>query len=279
MCRSARMWTKTEPTPTDDTVNGMQFIEVHDYSYKPTPRFSPNGGRLYFGVELEVEWGDNRNLLFGIVRRFGEDRLYLKYDSSVENGVEIVFQPFQISAYKQGAYREMLDNVFDLRHNGYLSYDARSSCGMHVHVPKSVLTTADLYKTYRFFYKNRGFIQRISGRTYDQMDNWARIPNNIYSALMWAKYDHDDDRHVCLNKYPSDTYEFRIFRGTLHPIGFFKNLEFVELLVEFVRTHSFRDMDSIQPFWRMMEKKRKQYPNLCFWLQERDLNIETFLAA
>ena len=75
---------------------------IHDYSYKPEPIFYGNGER-FFGVELEIDDGgnrkDNAQILLDIANS-GDEKIYIKCDGSLDDGMEIVTHPMTLADHK-----------------------------------------------------------------------------------------------------------------------------------------------------------------------------------
>ena len=67
-------------------------------------------------------------------------------------------------------------------------------------------------------------------------------------------------RYYAINFCPEDTIECRIFRGTLSPIGYFANMEFIEAAFQFSMTNGIRDMRE-ENFLRYAGDQRKLYPS------------------
>lgn len=69
---------------------------IQSYYYKPDPIFYGDGKR-YFGVELEIDEGGERDeharKLIHIANTGSQDRLYVKHDGSLNDGFELVSHP------------------------------------------------------------------------------------------------------------------------------------------------------------------------------------------
>jgi hypothetical protein len=81
----------------------------------------------------------------------------------------------------------------------------------------------------------------FSRRNYDRIDQWAKkmdLVNDIYAddteddaqGKFSDKYGNGD-KYVALNTAHHNTYELRIFRGTLKPETFYATMQFVDNLV------------------------------------------------
>ena len=108
-------------------------VSIHNYSYKPDPIFfkNPNENSKYFlGVELETESkGNCRSSCAEEINEISK-LYYLKNDSSIEDGFEIVTHPFSHSWYNENKsiFNDLLDT---LRDHGFRSYNT-STCGIHI---------------------------------------------------------------------------------------------------------------------------------------------------
>ena len=115
---------------------------IKDYYYKPSPIFYklPEESRVrYYGVELEIDCGgrddDNADSLYNIANR-ESDVLYIKSDSSLDEGMELVSHPCSVQYHKQTfSWKEIMKEAVDL---GYRSHNT-STCGLHIHIGRNDL--------------------------------------------------------------------------------------------------------------------------------------------
>ena len=214
---------------------------------------------LLYGVELEVEHKVDSERGAKYASKFlDKDYVTFKRDGSLGHaGFEIVTRPDSIAVHKR-----KFKAMFDDRPGREMTSWSNGRCGMHVHITKSALSQLQLGKMLCFLNEpaNVHMISKIAGR---KPGRWCRAYKKKISDV-----NRPDDRYVALN-ITSKTAECRIFRGTLSQAGFFKNLEFVQALVEFCSpaNRGIREAVSAKEFCRWLP--RKSYPTLHKFLVER----------
>jgi len=214
---------------------------------------------LRYGVELEVEHKTDAEKGAKYVSKF-LDKQYVtfKRDGSLgHTGFEIVTRPDSMEVHKR-----KFKALFDDRPGKQLTSWSNGRCGMHVHITKSELSQLQLGKMLCFLNEpaNTNMISKIAGR---KPGRWCRVYKKKVTDI-----HRPDERYVALN-ITEHTAEVRIFRGTLSQAGFFKNLEFVQALVEFCApaNRGIREAVSAREFCRWLP--RKSYPTLHKFLVER----------
>jgi len=230
---------------------------------------------IKFGIELEVgcDKGVDRSTCAGLMSDAFEfagcDPLsycVYKEDGSLCdcNGFEIVTRPDCPSVHKRvfgGALR-------DVRLRGKMSSFDNGNCGMHIHVSRAPLN--DLWVGRLLVLVNGSSMQpllhKIAGRSGNRYTNYD-------SSKKLTSVRRGSDRYEALNVTSDNTIEFRIFRGTLNPVSFVKNIEFVEAALEFTRTatRSLRDAGDVTSFVSFVSKERKSYPTLHQFITSRGL--------
>jgi hypothetical protein len=225
---------------------------------------------FYMGFEIEIAQKhstiDQQSLTHLLKEKFGKDRLYCMHDGTIQSstgchGLEVVSHPFTWQNYKDTSYKwdEML--IF-LRSCGWKSN--LEGVGFHVHTSKAAWGSFQIYKLLQLVYKNQPWICKIAQRrptTYCTMSN-----KDFDEAVLVAKdkKNRKPDHYAAINLNngngsASDTIEFRMFQGTLEPLLFHKNMEFVRACFQY--TFNFRDM-SQQGFEAYVVKNNREYPCL-----------------
>lgn len=211
---------------------------VREYHYKPVPIFYGDGTR-YFGVELEIDGGgeshENARLIQAVANEDAQ-HIYIKHDSSLDSGLEIVTHPMTLAYHMSGMpWRKMLRKAVSL---GYLSHQT-GTCGLHVHINRDSLgitrqqqddTIARILFLVETFWHE---LLRFSRRTQGQLNHWAARygrKDEPKDVLKSAKGSYN--RYTCVNLTPSDTIEFRIFRGTLKYNTLIATLQLVETICD-----------------------------------------------
>jgi hypothetical protein len=190
-----------------------------------------------FGVEVECHVLNHEsidNAVARLHRSYGRDGYYVtKSDGSLIHGFEVVTRPDSMEVHR----REWVRMFNAIAENEWLKQHLRSwaapsrCCGIHVHIDKSSLSQMQLGKMLVFLNdeNTRRFVQKVAGRGANSYTTFEDGKKVIEGKKL--KYGTSPNRYVALN-VGSKTAEIRIFRGTLNPESFFKNLDFVEALVE-----------------------------------------------
>jgi len=243
---------------------------IKPYNYNPEFKFYKTKvdkrNLLYFGIELEVEScnSNKKDMIKSL-----PDFVYVKSDSSINNGFEIVSHPMTYRWLNKYAdkWNRILTN---LRKKGYRSYDT-TTCGMHIHLSKAAFSNFHLYKFMKMFYDNRNFVLNISQRAAGTLSQWASVSdsekNIIYKAKNKAK--GYEDRHTAINLERDNSVEIRIFRGTLCLPSFWKNIEFAKAMYDFSRDSSLELINEVG-FRDFVRFRRKEFFNLHDFLWSKD---------
>ena len=174
---------------------------VQSYYYKPEPIFYGEGNR-YFGVELEIDEGGERDdracQLMGIANGNGLEHLYIKHDGSLDNGMELVSHPMTLDYHRdEMPWASILTEAVRM---GYTSHQAQT-CGLHVHINRNALgeteaAQEDVVARILFFVENHwNELLRFSRRTRSQMEQWA------------ARYGRKDDPKAMLDHAKKNQFE------------------------------------------------------------------------
>lgn len=239
---------------------------IYRHDYKPFPRFKylKNDDRVYFGLENEAE-GDRTT-----ADKIDKDFWYCKEDGSLQHGFEMVSHPATYN-YLMSKKEEIGKTLKFLADNGMKSYDT-TTCGMHIHISKNHFTSLDIYKFLDFFYKNQDFIFKISQRKkIDELSEWASLEREVETVRDRVKKSKDKNntiRYSAINLQNSKTIEFRIFKGTLKVESFYKNIQFVKSLSEWVKITSIKDLTE-QNFKNYISQNKKTYSYLFNFIHER----------
>lgn len=221
---------------------------------------------LWLGVELEVVSKDGSfRSGYDPTLEAVKDFAILKYDGSLPpHGFEICTVPGTLAWHKQA-----WEGFFQKAAPHLLSYDAPGRCcGMHIHISKDAVTALQAGKMQVFVAEpaNAEFLKAIAGRW---GNNYAQTR---YKTIKDGKKDryHDHFDALGYSSRTGRTLEFRIFRGTVNPNGFFKNLEFTVALVEFCKEVSINGL-TVGSFlsWFANSENRTQFPVLDDFLHRK----------
>lgn len=260
---------------------------------------------VWFGVELETNVRSGfhyGNLSKATQEALGRDFVILKHDGSIGRGFEIVTAPATLDVHRERwtAFLEQHADRDNQTFRGIDSWDSEQ-CGMHVHVSKP--GDWHVAKMRRFLNDplNMSQITNLAGRN---SSDYARFntehAHNMKGAIQYRaclprdgcgawQLSTDGKEHVYIkggcsrggrhsggtfngSRYESlnitnpNTVEIRIFRGTLDPAGFFKNLEFVHALYYYTKDESPVKMTWAN-FSAWVRANPSDYPALINWLE------------
>lgn len=254
---------------------------ILDHDYRPQPIFyqseKDTKNPLFFGIELEVESNGGE---FDCIVKHQPDWTYAKEDSSINNGFEIVTMPFSWLWYNEhlNEFSVMLGR---LRSKKFSSYET-NTCGIHIHLSKSAFSTLHFFRFLTFFYlneENKSFILKISQRLNENnIRQWASLWDTQTKDLVYKVKDGNSfGRYTAVNTQNKNTYEVRIFKGTLNLKSFRKNVEFCQAvykwtleLGEVSLLESLKSL-TVENFVAYVKRERKEYPNLLDFMIKRKL--------
>jgi hypothetical protein len=237
---------------------------IFGYCFKPKPRFfgtkqQPKDKILYFGCELEVAVDDDEDVEDKAVEvaALMKDRAYLKKDSSIGRGFEIVTHPHtweEIRKLWQDQWNEDIPG---------LSSHTSGTCGFHVHVSRAPLTKMHIQKIVVFVNapENHDLVKTVAQRA---CNKWGILK----ADKKIGHCAHSEERYEAVNLENRQTIEFRIFRGNMRKDRILKNLEFVKATIDFTRDRSYREL-SAGRFLEFVKANRKEFPNLDEYLSSR----------
>ena len=188
------------------------------------------------GIEIEIDNGgcdsDNATNILDIANAIDE-HIYIKKDSSIDDGFEIVSHPMTYDYHLNSMpWETTLKYCASL---GYRSHQT-STCGLHIHIGRHELgydeadQEATISKILYFVEKHWDEVLKFSRRTQDQIDRWARrygYKDCPKEMLDYAK-QLPNGRYSAINLLNHATIEFRLFRGTLKYKTFIATLQLVE---------------------------------------------------
>lgn len=230
---------------------------VHDYSYRPTPRFwksdgdgvaytmRPDPHTLYVGVEIEAERaaGTADRFLADADEEAGDEQyVYLKRDGSLgDGGVELVTHPATVDAFLR---RFPFAAVEQWTARGARSY-ARQSCGFHIHVSRSGFTRPHLWRFVRFQLANVQHCVRMAQRESQQWAEWSgdgmdEVKKHLPAMVKGEKAN--GRRYVAINFQNRNTVELRYFKGNLSPRIIRRQVLFVGAMHAYTQNMTLADM-------------------------------------
>ena len=222
---------------------------ILDYSYKPVPRFHGTGP-LYLGLELEISARYRHlNSCANVALTELGDLGYLKEDSSIDYGFEIVTHPMSYNWALDHFPWAMLDR---LRGAGCSS----EGNGLHVHISRAGFGgPTHVFRWLKFFHRNVEPILRIARRESDYATFSER---GRRCALDYAKGAHSD-RYQAINTQPLTTLELRIFASSLRAAEVKAAIGLAAASVEYTRGLTVADINAFDGW---------QWPAFATWLRD-----------
>jgi len=209
--------------------------------------------RVLLGLELEIETENDRTntaqkLLDGVGEYEGEQYALLENDASLDHGFEMVtaytgldVHREQLSFFKDDLYKPL---------KGAKSHDT-STCGLHVHICKSDMTTLHGAKMILFIndQANERLIKAIARRdsSYGSIKNKKEDKSWLKESLECRGKKSqlrrlNRDRYEALNFQNDNTVEFRLFKGSLKYETIMACLEFTYATWFFCREASTKNL-------------------------------------
>ena len=250
------------------------------YSAKPSPMFLGDGtGTGYYGVELEIDDGHDKQEAAKDISEAGGDHIYIKEDGSLScEGMEIVTHPATLNYHVNNfPWGEICEAALSY---GYRSHDT-DTCGLHIHASRSLfgsteieqdLTIAKIILLIDRWYDT--YVVRLARRRLSTMRRWADKPNAdirpedddgdaVYKSKKTA-----NSRYKAVNLCNYKTVEFRFFRGTLRQDTIIASIQWIDTLVRYCRNTQLKDLFSTN--WDDVFGDT-EYAELTEYLKQRNL--------
>ena len=225
------------------------YSESHDHNEHPVlfGEYKDEEHFAGFGFELEVDTTDvpdenNDDVAANLCSECGleENEMRFARDGSLNFGFECISEPHTVKDFwsKADKWRKMLTY---LAYHGYESHNP-GTCGLHVHVSRNMLgntlseQSSAIAKIYTFFDMNWDDLVKVSRRR-----DFGYCKKNIMSdsakyktkaETMYEKWRVDASRrsqnhYVALNNGNTNTFEYRLGRGTLNAWSFFSWIDLI----------------------------------------------------
>jgi hypothetical protein len=248
---------------------------IYSYTYKPRAQFF-GAGKYHLGFELEVEESDgndaDNNYIASLIEGKLRDRVYMKYDGSLDAGFEVVTHPHTLEEYHNNFDWSFLSTLVS---GNFVSWN-NSNCGFHVHISRKAFDAPSGYQAEvshkmrftKFIYDNQYQVERIAGR---KANDYASFGDKGQILRKVLHNDQRNGRYEVVNVYNDHTYEIRIFKGSLRKARLLSNIEFVHAVCEYTR--NMKVVAKHTPFaWSRFVKfvtdNEIQYPNLMLIIDE-----------
>ena len=253
---------------------------IHPWNYTPSSFkfFACNEDHTkvpFLGIEIEVEAMRNRasrNSGARLTRSIAKDWSWCMHDGSLgdngQMGFEIVTHPMTYNWFTEN-WANIKDLLTQLTTHGMRSWDS-GRCGMHIHITRTIMSDAHQMRFLNFIYGSANLAMSIGGRRYNDpaMERYAPFDAERRSDFLKYKVRRlsnpgADGHYVAVNANKPNTLEARWMRGTLSPMSFRKNVEFIQSVWDFTRKFghtSANEMNYIT--WLRGVPESKRFPNV-----------------
>ena len=225
------------------------YGESHDHNADPVlfGEYKDKAHFAGFGFELEVDTTDepeenNEEVAANLCSSCGleENEMRFAHDGSLNYGFECISEPHTVKDFwsKTDKWRKMLRY---LANHGYESHNP-GTCGLHIHVSRNMLgntlseQSSAIAKIYTFFDMNWDDLAKVSRRRdfgYCEKNNMSS--SAAYNTKAKTKYEkwrldasrRSQNHYVALNNGNTNTFEYRLGRGTLNAWSFFSWIDLI----------------------------------------------------
>jgi len=245
-------------------------------NWKPLPKFHGSSEtNSFFGIELEIEFensnfnhSETENLLLEISEQWRSGLWYHHMDGSLQNGIELVSHPMSAEFIKNELN---LDFVAELRNRGFRSWDTKT-CGIHIHIDKRGFDSPiHAYSFANLIYGNPLEWQKMAGRNSTRFASFDPNARDLVSFEIKGK-SRQRNRYVAVNCTNQNTFEIRIFRGSLNQARIRSAFELVIGAQNYTRQISIKDIHLGKLQWNHFSKylieNASEYPNANTYLEK-----------
>ena len=261
---------------------------IDSYDYKPDFHLyhlqDESDSDLHLGAEIEIDkGGENHNKSRALTAILGSDS-YAMHDGSLSDGFEIATMPASLNYHMNYInYQDAFDAASKL---GYRAHDT-STCGLHVHINRRFFGSAKATQNIKAAYmtlileRNWNEVVKFSRRDYHHIEEWADkrdLSDDLYSDdtdedITRKFYDKYDAKYVAVNTQHSNSFEIRIFRGTLRYETYIATLQFVSNLAHIAKECTTLTRAQQITFDDIVNYKR--HPELINYLATRGMQVES----
>ena len=229
---------------------------------------------LFYGNEIEMQVYRDQSR-YDIVEKFNEcfnydgfENIVCKHDGSLdsEKGFEMSSTNCSFEYHKETFWNDF----FELNPAQYCKAYNGFQCGIHWHFNRNVFTENQLRRLNCFYNhpKNKNLIVDIAGREGYQYCRF--VPSITFDDPI--RTSGDEFKYRVINFNNEHTIEVRIFRSNLKKISFFRYLEFVHSVNEWIRSSDQDNAENIT--WEyyfdwLLKNISRKFENLFFFLDDR----------
>lgn len=286
--------------PLPDLSDPIGNYHSHKNTWMFIPQRKGKEKSIPMGVEIEMHstLGNSKRAAISSASQIHlnhpDNQYYFEWDGSlVDGGFEMVTNPMTLEfhqewwepvlktlrkyavgysveqQYKKNNKRGDLDDFEKEAAEGE-SYDY----GIHVTISRKNIPDAAIAKLCKFFgdSKNKAFLWAVAQRAKMYGGYTLGSSNNPKLAdtliIKDKKVAGGVDRRQPVNIKGTSFIEFRLFRSTLNQVSFLKNLEFIDAIINYLKSAPGVKVDH-RTFilWLQKPENSKRYPNLLTYLQ------------
>jgi hypothetical protein len=247
---------------------------IHDHNYTPCIEFYGDDRKeLHLGLEYEVYNNTNsynNTTVAECINDAFSDFFYLKEDSSINNGFEIVSHPSTLHYHQKEVDYEKLTSL--LKSKGFSSDSKNGNCGIHVHIERNWIEyncgKLAAVKYGLFIHNIQKFAEILARRAGSHWADFSRIEQDYYKILAKSIKPYHADKYSAINYQHTDTIETRIFAGTIRSYRLLAAMEFCHAAINHVNnigyTHICQKHDYTlwSEFTEYVKKNTRLYTNL-----------------
>jgi len=229
---------------------------------------------LFYGNEIEMQVYRDQSR-YDIVEKFndcfnydGFENILCKRDGSLDadKGFEMSSTNCSFEYHKETFWNDF----FELNPAQYCKAYNGYQCGIHWHFNRNVFTEHQLKRLNCFYNhpKNKNLIVDIAGR--EGYGYCKFVPSITFDDPI--RTSGEDFKYRVINFNNEHTIEIRIFRSNLKKISFFRYLEFVHSVNEWIRSSDQDNAENIT--WEyyfdwLLKNISRKFENLFFFIDDR----------
>lgn len=240
----------------------------------------------FLGLEIEVEAQKEpatRASGARFVREAVGEWAYPVHDGSLRGertdgtggdyGFEIVTHPLSFEWINENwlDIKNLLNGLTDM---GFRSWEG-GRCGMHIHISRAPMSEAHQLRFIRFYYGHPMLAMCIGQRNSrdNYLSRFAPFDREPHGELIQKIRDFRNPgvrgHYAAINGTKRHTLECRWFRGTLNPISFRKNIEFIHAGWAFTSEYGNTSANEINFLkWLQRPEQRPQYSTLLSFIED-----------
>ena len=185
---------------------------------------APVNDVLYYGIELEVDNGLDREDMALFINDLFQNEVYLSRDGSLssDKGFEITYHPMSYKAISERV--EKIEYMFDVLKSQQWESSSDIKCGVHIHVSKSFFEDSNysIGRIYKDLTSNIDSVAKMSNKDFNSFISYSSPVGGFLLAetdsqlsKVIEELKKTKNRNVMVNILNDATIEFRFFGGTL----------------------------------------------------------------